>query len=92
MPNFLSLLYEEGYYRILCAQTDKVLEVAGGDVVPGTNIRQWSSVKDKKDQLFSVCVNEDGTYTFKNVASGLTVSLANKDRKFRNQFAGGRKQ
>ena len=71
-------VYEEGYYRILCAQTDKVLEVAGGDVVPGTNIRQWSSVKDKKDQLFSVCVNEDGTYTFKNVASGLTVSLANK--------------
>ncbi len=35
-------------------------------------------MKDKKDQLFSVCVNEDGTYTFKNVASGLTVSLANK--------------
>ena len=70
-------IYENGYYRIMCAQSDKVLEVAGGDVVPGTNIRQWSSTKDKKDQLFSVNVNEDGSYTFKNVASGLTVSLAN---------------
>ena len=70
------LVYKNGYYQIICAQTDKVLESADGDVVPGGNVQQWTLKEGKKEQLFSVRVNENGSYTFINVATGLALDVA----------------
>lgn len=67
--------YHDGYYVLRNAGSGKVLDVAAGDVVPGTNIQQWDEYPND-NQLFSVVGNEDGSYTFINKGTGLTLAVS----------------
>lgn len=67
--------YRDGYYVLRNAGSGKVLDVAAGDVVPGTNVRQWGE-NGSDDQLFSTVACENGTYSFINKATGLTLAIS----------------
>ena len=67
--------YRDGYYVLRNAGSGKVLDVAAGDVVPGTNVQQWDE-SPNDNQLFSVVVNEDGSYSFINRATGLMLAVS----------------
>lgn len=67
--------YRDGYYVLRNAGSGKVLDVAAGDVVPGTNVQQWDE-SPNDNQLFSVVVNEDGSYSFINKATGLMLAVS----------------
>lgn len=67
--------YRDGYYVLRNAGSGKVLDVAAGDVVPGTNVQQWDE-SPNDNQLFSVVANEDGSYAFINKGTGLTLAVS----------------
>ena len=67
--------YRDGYYVLRNAGSGKVLDVAAGDVVPGTNVQQWDE-SPNDNQLFSVVVNEDGSYSFINKATGFMLAVS----------------
>lgn len=67
--------YRDGYYVLRNAGSGKVLDVAAGDVVPGTNVQQWDE-SPNDNQLFSVVVNKDGSYSFINKATGLMLAVS----------------
>lgn len=67
--------YRDGYYVLRNAGSGKVLDVAAGDVVPGTNVQQWDE-SPNDNQLFSVTANEDGSYSFINKGTGLMLSVS----------------
>jgi hypothetical protein len=67
--------YENGYYRIVSAYTDKVLDVDGNSMVPGSNVIMYSSYANADNQLWSVMDNEDGTYSFINKNNGLILQV-----------------
>ena len=66
--------YENGFYRIINANSNRPLNVAEGDVVPGANVQQYFSNDD--NVLFSAQKNSDGTYSFINKATGLMLSAS----------------
>ena len=72
-------VYENGYYRIVNAQSGKALDVDGGNVCPGTNVHQWSGDGNNANQLFSIVHNDDGSYTATNKATGLVLSVASSN-------------
>lgn len=72
-------VYENGYYRIVNAQSGKALDVDGGNVCPGTNVHQWGGDGNNANQLFSIVRNDDGSYTATNKATGLVLSVANSN-------------
>lgn len=72
-------VYENGYYRIVNAQSGKALDVDGGNVCPGTNVHQWSGDGNNANQLFSIVRNDDGSYTATNKTTGLVLSVANSN-------------
>lgn len=67
--------YRDGYYVLRNAGSGKVLDVAAGDVVPGTNVQQWDE-SPNDNQLFSVVANEDGSYSFINKGTGLMLAVS----------------
>lgn len=67
--------YVNGYYRIVNAQSGKCLDVAGGNLIPSTNVQQWDADGQNANQLFSAVKNGDGTYSFINKATGLAVDV-----------------
>lgn len=69
--------YLNGYYRIISACSGKALDFDGGNLVPPTNALIWSASSDGSNynQLFSVQINDDGSYTFVNRATGLALSI-----------------
>lgn len=67
--------YRDGYYVLRNAGSGKVLDVAAGDVVPGTNVQQWDE-SPNDNQLFSVTANEDGSYSFINKGTGLMLAVS----------------
>lgn len=67
--------YRDGYYVLRNAGSGKVLDVAAGDVVPGTNVQQWDE-SPNDNQLFSVIANEDGSYSFINKGTGLMLAVS----------------
>ena len=68
--------YVDGYYVIKNAKTDKVLDVAGGNLIAPTNVQQWSYSKGCANQLWSITTNDDGSYSFINKATGLVLDLS----------------
>ena len=68
--------YEDGYYRIVSAHSDKVLDVDGNSLVPESNIIIYSSNQGSDNQLWSVKQNDDGTYVFTNKKNGLVLQVA----------------
>ena len=69
--------YHDGYYSIVSGCSGKVLDMAGGNIIPPTNVQIWSSDLDGEDakQQFSVVDNGDGSYTFINRATGLALDV-----------------
>lgn len=74
---FVSSDGSNGYYRIVNARSGKVLDVAGGNLVPTTAIQQWGKESNNDNQLFAIQSNSDGSYTFINKATGLAVDVQN---------------
>ena len=70
-----SFEYHDGYYLIVSAQSGKALDVDDGNLCPGTNVQQWNEGKSNSNQLFSAVKNDDGSYSFINKASGLSLSV-----------------
>ena len=68
--------YDNGYYRIVNANSDKVLDVDGNSLVPESNVIIYTSYADADNQLWSVKQNDDGTYTFINKKNGLSLQIA----------------
>ena len=65
-----------GYYQIINVRSGKALDVSGGNLVPTTNILQWSADTKNANQLFSIKSNSDGSYVFVNKATGLYLDVA----------------
>ena len=71
-----SFEYHDGYYLIRNVKSQKVLDVASGNLVPGTNVQQWEAGSNNDNQLFAAVDNEDGSYSFVNKATGLRLDIA----------------
>lgn len=67
--------YIDGYYQIINMASGKALDVEDGNLVPTTNIQQWSASATNENQLFSIRVNSDGTYSFINKATNLVLDV-----------------
>ena len=68
--------YIDGYYRIISAKSDKVLDVDSNSLVPHSNVIQHEPYDGAENQLWSVKQNDDGTYSFTNKKNGLLLSVA----------------
>lgn len=75
LAQLFSFKYENGYYTIACAGSGKILDVTGSNIVAPTNIQQWQGI-NTANQLFSATKNPDGSFTFINKATGLSLSCA----------------
>ena len=64
--------YENGYYKIVSANSGKVIEFKNGSVVPGVPAQQ-ASASDSLSQKWKAVKNEDGTYSFICAANGLML-------------------
>lgn len=65
----------KGYYQIVNAQSGKALDVTDGNLVPSTNVQQWTAGTSSGNQLFAAVKNSDGSYTFINEATGLALDV-----------------
>lgn len=72
---FISSNGSLGYYQIINVRSGKALDVSGGNLVPTTNIHQWSPDAKNANQLFSIALNPDGSYVFVNKATGLYLDV-----------------
>ena len=63
-----------GFYSVICLKTLKALDVEQGNLVPGTNVRQWSYDASKDSQKWAVRDEGGGTYVFISKANGLALS------------------
>lgn len=64
----------DGFYRIVNVKTSKALDVDSGLPFDGINVQQWDSDISNKNQKWQINKVAD-SYTFVNVASGLTMDL-----------------
>ena len=64
-----------GFYSITSAWSGKSLDVDSGCVMPGSKIQQWVFSEDNGNQKWAIYANEGGSYTLRNVASGLYLTL-----------------
>lgn len=64
-----------GFYSITSAWSGKSLDVDSGCVMPGSKIQQWAFSEDNGNQKWGIYANEGGSYTLRNVASGLYLTL-----------------
>ena len=66
----------KGYYTITSLNSGKVLDVAGGNLVAGTNVQQWTAANGSRSQLWSLKANGDGSYSLISVANGLALDVS----------------
>lgn len=66
---------DNGFYSIVSAWSNKALDVDGGRVVPGAKIQQWDYSSSNRNQQWAIYANEGGSYTLRNVASGLYLTV-----------------
>lgn len=76
LAQLFSFEYHDGYYVIRNVKSRKVLDVAGGELIPDANVQQWDGDSDNNNQLFAVIDNGDGTFSFVNKATGLVLNIA----------------
>lgn len=69
-------VWEDGYYRIVNANSGASLDVANGDVVPGANVQQWATGEGNSNQLFAVSKTDDGYLLAVNKGTGLALALS----------------
>lgn len=67
--------YEDGYYTIRNLYSNKVLDVAGGGYMPGTNVWQYAG-NSSKAQRWIAQKHEDGSYSFISLNNGLALDVA----------------
>lgn len=67
--------YDNGYYTIKNLGSGKMLDVSGGEYMPGTNVWQYAS-NGSKAQKWKALVNEDGSYTFISVHNGMALDIS----------------
>ena len=65
--------YVNGYYKIINAYSDKVLDVDGNSLVPDSPVISFDYYSNADNQLWSVISCEDGSYSFINKKNGLTL-------------------
>lgn len=65
-----------GYYQVICAASNKALDVKDGNLVPGASVQQWTASKGNDNQLFSVRPKGDGSYLVVSKSTGLAIGLA----------------
>ena len=75
LAQLFEFVYADGFYLVRNAASGKVLDVAGGDVVPGANVQQWDGSAANPNQLFSAVENDDGTWSLVNKATGLFLAV-----------------
>lgn len=75
LAQMFKFAYLDGYYQIICAGSGKALDVDDGNVVPTTNVQQWTASSTNENQLFSIVENDDGTYTLTSKSSGLVLDV-----------------
>ena len=66
--------YQDGYYQIVSVYTDKVLDVDGNSLVPGSNVIFYDSWTGADNQLWSATKGDDGSVSFVNKKNGLALS------------------
>ena len=71
------ILPEREYKIFSISDEDKVLEVKDGTAKDGTKI-QLAKAVNKKEQVFSLKYNDDGTYVIKPTFSGRTLDIEGK--------------
>lgn len=65
--------YVNGYYKIINAYSDKVLDVDGNSLVPDSPVISFDYYSNADNQLWSLISYEDGSYSFINKKNGLTL-------------------
>ncbi|WP_103265947.1 RICIN domain-containing protein [Enteroscipio rubneri] len=68
-------VYVDGFYRIETAASNKCLDVAGANLVSGTNVQQYT-YNGTDSQKWSIRANSNGTYTAISKANGLALDIA----------------
>ena len=63
-----------GFYTIMAGNSGKYLDAAAGNLVPGTNVRQWGA--SGNNQKWALYRNSDGSFSFINKASGLALDIS----------------
>ena len=64
----------DGYYKIKVLQTGKCLDVAGGEMSNGTNVREWED-NGADAQKWIIRQNEDGTYRIISKCNDLNLDV-----------------
>lgn len=75
LAQLFSFEYHDGYYLIRNAKSQKALDVAGGELIPGSNIQQWACDDVNANRLFSAVDNGDGTFSFVSKSTGLVLDV-----------------
>lgn len=69
-------VYVDGYYQIVNVKSGKALDVDDGNLVPSTNVQQWTRSSTNDNQLFSIKKNADGSYSFTSKSTGLALDVS----------------
>lgn len=64
-----------GYYMITSSKANSAVGAASTNLIPGVNVQLYAKKSSDTKQLFSLVRNEDGSYSFINVATGLALSV-----------------
>ena len=75
LAQLFSFEYHDGYYLIRSAKSQKALDVAGGELIPGSNIQQWACDDVNANRLFAAVDNGDGTFSFVSKSTGLVLDV-----------------
>ena len=65
----------QGYYTITSLATGQALTVAGNNLVPTTNVHQWTTYNGDT-QKWALAKNADGSYSIINKFNGLALDIA----------------
>lgn len=64
-----------GVYSLINANSNMAIDIEGGNVVPGTNVQQYSYSQSNVSQQFNIVENTDGTFTFISIKTGLVLAI-----------------
>lgn len=75
LAQLFRLVWDNGWYRVQTA-FGGLLDLDGGNPMPGSNVQQWFNDSPSDNQLWALIDNHDGTYSLQNKASGLYLDVA----------------
>lgn len=71
---FIVTVDENGFATLRSVNSGKVLDVDGGNLVPGTRVQQWTS-EDNNNQKWAFQANVDGSWTVISKSNGLALDV-----------------